>query len=127
MKAYSVDLRERIVAAVESGAASQGEVATLFSVTRRFVSKILRQKRERGHIEPLPHGGGHWKHFDAADEERLRQEVEKQPDVTLAELRRRVHPRNQKRRYAHLSTIGRTLKALGLRRKKKDGSAIRSR
>ena len=58
MAAYSIDLRERIVEAVEQDVSSKREIARLFGVHESFLSKLLRQKRERGALAPLPHGGG---------------------------------------------------------------------
>lgn len=111
--------------AVESGGLTQGEVAECFSVTTRFISKLIKQKRQLGHIEPLPHGGGQRPLFDAEDRERLRAEVAQKPDTTLRELQAKVHPGNRRRQYASTSTISRTLTALNLPRKKKDGLAFR--
>src|SRR5215475_4819793 len=58
MAAYSLDLRKRIVDAVERGTATKREIARMFGVHETFVHKLLRQKRERGDIAPPPHGGG---------------------------------------------------------------------
>jgi transposase len=55
MAAYSLDLRKRIVGAVERGNTCKREIARMFSVHETFVHKLLRQKRERGDIAPLPH------------------------------------------------------------------------
>src|SRR4051812_2280093 len=58
MAAYSLDLRERIVEAVERQVGSKRKIADLFGVHESFIDKLLRQKRQRGDIAPLPHGGG---------------------------------------------------------------------
>src|SRR2546428_13328270 len=58
MAAYSLDLRERIVEAVERQIGSKRKIAALFDVHESFIYKLLRQKRDRGDIAPLPHGGG---------------------------------------------------------------------
>ena len=87
MKALSLDLRTRVVAAVDGGELTQAEVAARFSVTPRFVSKLLKQRRERGHVEPLARGGGRTRRVDLAG---LAAAVEAQNDVTLSELQRRV-------------------------------------
>jgi len=58
MAAYSLDLRQRIVDAVELGLESKRKIAELFGVHESFIYKLLRQKRDRGDIAPLPHGGG---------------------------------------------------------------------
>lgn len=127
MRAYSLDLRQRIIDAVESGEFTQREVAERFSVTTRFIFKLIEQKRELGHIEPLPHGGGPRLLFDAQDRDRLRAVVDRKPDVSLKELQKQVHPGNRKRQHASTSTISRTLTGMNLPRKKKDGSAFRGR
>lgn len=87
MKALSLDLRARIVAAVDAGEWTQAEVAVRFSVTPRFVSKLLRQRRERGHVEPLARGGGRARRVDLAG---LAAAVEAKNDTTLSELQRQV-------------------------------------
>jgi transposase len=58
MAAYSLDLRKRIVDAIERGVGTRSDVAKLFGVHESFVYKLLRQKRQRGDIAPLPHDGG---------------------------------------------------------------------
>lgn len=45
MKAYSLDLRERVVAAYEKGKNTIAEVAGQFSVGETFLKKMLRQTR----------------------------------------------------------------------------------
>ena len=56
MKAYSLDLRERIVRAVADGT-SQAEVARLFHVSERSVKRYLHQWRTTGALRPLPRPG----------------------------------------------------------------------
>jgi len=51
MKAYSQDLRQRIVRAVEQGT-SRNDVAHLFDVSPSTIKRYLRQKREQGTIQP---------------------------------------------------------------------------
>lgn len=48
MKAYSNDLRRKIVSAYEHGHRSHGETAELFGVSPATVRKFVRRKRERG-------------------------------------------------------------------------------
>src|SRR6266702_152134 len=70
MAAYSLDLRERIVEAVERQIGSKRKIAELFGVHESFIYKLLRQRRERGDIAPLPHGGGAHAKL-SADQQRL--------------------------------------------------------
>jgi transposase len=58
MKAYSLDLRERVIAAVDAGEVSRRMIAHLFGVSCVWIKKLLRQRRERGDLAPLPHAGG---------------------------------------------------------------------
>ncbi len=56
MTAYSVDLRKRIVAAVERGI-SRRQVAEVFGVSLPSIKRYLRQKRQRGALAPKPRPG----------------------------------------------------------------------
>ena len=64
MKAYSTDLRERVVAACDAGDATREQIADRFSVSVAWIRKLIRQRRETGSIEPRPHGGGRAPAFD---------------------------------------------------------------
>jgi transposase len=59
MRADSLDLRQKVVAAVERGDSTIEEVASTFGIGQTFVKKMLRQHRETGDLSPRPHGGGH--------------------------------------------------------------------
>lgn len=58
MRAFSIDLRQRVVNAYDAIKDSQKEIADRFAVSYFWVLKILRQHRLTESIEPLPHGGG---------------------------------------------------------------------
>ncbi len=47
--AYSIDLRERIVAFVEEGHTHR-ETAERFKVAISFINKLVKQKRDLGHL-----------------------------------------------------------------------------
>jgi transposase len=113
MRAYSTDLRERIIAAVERGELSIRQIVHIFSVSLSFVVRLLQRHRRTGSIRPSPHAGGPGRKLDDASVERLRQLVRDQPDATLAELQRRLGVP------CHLSTIARVLKKHRITRKKK--------
>lgn len=116
MQAYSLDLRQRVVRAYEQEHGSIAEIAEQFSVSTGFVKKLLRQWRSTGDLSPLPHGGGKPKSLPDALRQKLRRKVQKQDDISLAELQGFLHEEEQTS--VHLSTISRTLKELGLPRKK---------
>jgi transposase len=56
MKAYSADLRQRIVQAVESGA-SQPAVADRYNVSLNSVKRYVTQWRATASLAPQPHPG----------------------------------------------------------------------
>src|SRR5713101_1986827 len=51
MKAYSQDLRQRVVRAVDAGQ-SQAEIAKTFAVSVATIKRYLKQRRETGHVLP---------------------------------------------------------------------------
>lgn len=57
MKPYSLDLRQRVVAAAERGDHTIAEVADIFNVGQTFVKKMLRLHRQGESLE-VRHGGG---------------------------------------------------------------------
>lgn len=58
MKAYSLDLRERVVAVHQNGVESIGEVSERFQVSESFLKKMLAKHRAVGDLTPHGHGGG---------------------------------------------------------------------
>ena len=53
MKAYSQDLRFRVLRAIDAGA-SQSQVAEQFAVSVATIKRYLKQRRESGHLDPKP-------------------------------------------------------------------------
>ena len=116
MAAYSLDLRQRILDAVERKDKSKREIAKLFGVHESFIYKLLRQKRLLNHIAPLPHGGGASAKLTQDHSIKLSELVALTPDATLEELRQLL--KKKSRLEVSQSTICRALQALGLPRKK---------
>ena len=86
MKAYSLDLRERVAAACAEPGAKIYQVAARFSVSLSFTDKLLRRQRTSGSVAELPRHPGPAPRLDAAGDERLLACLKAQPDATLAEL-----------------------------------------
>jgi transposase len=117
VKTYSLDLRTRIVEAVDRQVGSQGEVASLFGVSRTWVKKLLRQRRETGSVALLPHGGGHRPKLDEKKGAALRSYLlAGKEDASLAEVQTYV-ARRWKVGISE-ATVSRLLARLGLPRKK---------
>ena len=83
MRAYSKDLRLRVLAAVDR-AMPRGEVAETFSVSVSTVKRYLRLRRETGGVEPKPIPGPSARKR-AALEEGMPAQVSRNLDLTLEE------------------------------------------
>ena len=113
MRAYSQDLRERVVRACDEGRGTRPQIAELFDVSTAWIRRLLQRRRETGSFAALPHGGGSAPKMDPDRCSRLLVLVAEQPDATLAKLRDRLGAP------VHLSTVARALVRLGLTVKKK--------
>ena len=58
MKAYSIDLRQKLLHACDQRLGSHRTIATRFGVSLSVVEKWLRRRRATGAISPRPHAGG---------------------------------------------------------------------
>jgi transposase len=81
MKAYSEDLRQRVLAAVERGV-PRVEVADLFDVSSATIKRWLRRRRETGGVAPTPRPGRPSEKM-AALRAGLLPQLEAHPDATL--------------------------------------------
>ena len=88
MRTYSIDLRERIVAARESGH-SAAEIARLFKVSKRSVERYCKLQAATGSVQARQRGGYRRSRLEKHDET-LRRWIGEQPDLTLAELQQRI-------------------------------------
>ncbi len=122
MKAYSLDLRQRLVAAYEQGAGTLAELAALFRVSTFFLVKMLGQHRRGESLEPKPHSGGASLALNEEQRAVLRAAVATQPDATLKELQAVLTAKGRVR--VSLATLCRELQRLHLPRKKKASSPV---
>jgi|SRR5882724_2635404 len=112
MKTYSMDLRERVVAAYDAKEGTQAEIASMFKVSVSWLQKLLRFRRNSGSIAPKAHGGGQEPKFSGARLEALRKDVEERPDASLEELLIYSQVKGS------IMAVQRALVRLGCRRKK---------
>lgn len=82
---YSLDLRQRTVAAAREGDLSRAEVARQFRISERTLYAWLQREQNGGTLTPHPHGGGQPPAVDAAGLVILRSLVEANNDRTLEE------------------------------------------
>src|SRR3954469_18055440 len=86
MKPYSMDLRERVVAARDARDGTREQIAARFSVSVSWVRDLLKRRRDTGSIAPKPHGGGRPPAFAGEAAQRLRAAVDEDDDATPGEL-----------------------------------------
>jgi transposase len=110
MRAYSCDLRERVLTDFDAGLGNDA-VARKYHVSSRWVYKLRRQRAETGQIAPRRGRTGPPRML-AGQEERLAELVQRRPDATLRELR------NELGLSMSLVTLWRALQRLGLTLKK---------
>jgi transposase len=114
MRAYSEDLRQRIVQAVHEGV-SRATVAQQFRVSRRTVDRYLRQVRQTGQLTP-GRSSGRPRLLAAGDEAHLRAQLAAQPAARLD-----THCRTWAERTGVVcsqATMSRAIARLGWTRKK---------
>jgi len=85
-KAYSIDLRQKIVDAYDRGSISQRKLAKQFGVAKSFVQKILKQRRETNSIAPKVRLNQTPPKLKEEHRVILAELVEANNDATLAEL-----------------------------------------
>jgi transposase len=85
----SVDLRERVVAAVAAGASCH-RAAARFGVSVSSASRWSERFRQEGQVAPKPSGGDHASHRIEAQADRILATCEAQPRIFLRELRDRL-------------------------------------
>ena len=115
--AYSVDLRERVVAAFDRASMTDQEAAALFKIGEATVRRWKRLQRKQGSLEPKPFGGGNPPRVAPEQYPVVHAIVEEQPDLTDQEVAWEFH--RQTGRSVSRSSMNRTLLKLNLTRKKK--------
>ena len=115
-KPLSMDLRERLLAAVEGGL-SRRAAGEKFAVSGSSVIKLMQRYAAEGTIAPGKFGG-HMRPALEPHYDRIRALVAATPDITIDELRERLAAEGI---VISRSPLGRCLLALGLTRKKRPG------
>jgi len=91
---YSVDLRERIVRAVDKGA-TRREAADTYGVSASCAVKLVRLWRETGSVRPAPQGAPKGSKLDPHAAWLLGL-VKDEPDITLGEIQSRLRGRGMR-------------------------------
>ena len=117
MKAYSVDLRQKIIDAYNQQEGSQRQLAKRFRVSLSFIENLLKRYRMDGTVEPRAHGGGQLAKLSLEQEAVLATLVEEDNDAILVELCDQLEQRVGVR--ISRATMGRYVQKLKFTRKKK--------
>lgn len=85
MRAYSLDLRQRVVRAYEQGHDSIATLAERLSVSVGFVKKMLHLKRTTGELAPRGHDGRRVASLTPQQRQFSGRTVRAQNDISLAD------------------------------------------
>src|SRR5258708_3502256 len=116
MRAYSQDLREKVIVAVAQDKQSNRAIAETLSLSEPTIERWTRRQRETGSVVASAHAGGVARGL-APHETFLRDAVKAQPDISLDELCGRV--KTELGLTVSGSMVSRELTRLRLSRKKK--------
>ena len=111
-KAYSYDLRQKVIQAIKLDGMKKVEAAQLFGISRNTINLWLKRLQETGDFQALPNqppGNGH----KITEWEKFREFVQVHGDKTQVEMAKLWSGQISER------TISRALKKIGFTRKKK--------
>lgn len=115
MKAYSFDLRNRVLSLSDAGKGTH-EVSKMLGVSESWIRRLKQRQREEGGVGVRASGGRRHGHFGALRLSQLEEWVRQRPDATLEALRDRVVSEMELR--CSLMAVCRALKKLGWSLKK---------
>ena len=88
-KSLSIDLRRRVIAAIEAGLSGR-KAAERFGVSASSASRWREKLHQEGEIAPKQQGGDRKSHRTEAHSALILEAVTARPDITLAELRAKL-------------------------------------
>ena len=118
MKQYSVDLRERLLRAIDAGL-SQAEASRLFGVGTSTITRWLQQRAATGDLTPKPRPG-RTPRIGPDEADAIRAQVARRPDATLADHCARW--RQDRGVGVSVATMSRAIRRLGITLKKKSST-----
>ena len=125
MKAYSLDLRQKIIDTYAEGGISQRQLALRFRVALSFIEKLLKQYRETQSISPKVRIEQTPTKLNEEQLKVLSSIVEADNDATLNELRCQL--KQQTGVLIGRSTLDRMLRKLNLNLKKKHSTLLKKK
>jgi transposase len=116
MKAYSEDLRQKVVEAVHQRGTSKSEAARLFGISLSSVKRYTRLASQGESLTPRK-GGGRPPKADETTRKLLEEDIRTRPAATVKERRHFLQTITGKRSLSEV-TLRRLLKRMGFSRKK---------
>lgn len=113
---YSNDLRRKFVEVYDSGGVSLKELAKRFRVSESWAKKLSARRSKSGQIEVRSWQHGPKSRVTAAIQAWMREQMGRQPDLTLQELQQRLE--REHRLHLSVGWIWVLLRRWGLRHKK---------
>lgn len=117
MKTYSIDLRKKIIEVLKEEKISQRQLAKRFRVALSFITKLVKQERETGTVEPRPYKRGVKLKLNQEQLRILSKLIEENNDATWSELCEMIKEKTGVA--VSRATRGRMTKRLNLTVKKK--------
>src|SRR5215217_4709789 len=115
MKAYSEDLRTKIVQAIDQRGMSKSQAARLFGISLSSVKRYARLANQGESLAPRK-GGGRPPKADEATRKLLEEDIRRRPAATIADRRHFLESLTGKT--LSVPTLRRLLKRMGFSRKK---------
>ena len=115
MNAYSLDLRQRVLAAADAGLPRR-EIVQRLSVSLSTIERLLRLRRTSGHCAPKPRPGAK-RRISPEQDAALEAQLHLQPDATLEEHCQQWQ--QEQGVTVSRATMSRALRRAGLTRKKR--------
>jgi transposase len=115
-KWYGDDLRRKLLQAHDRGEGTLEQLAERFSVSTPWAWKISAQRKRSGQMERVEQRRGTVRKVTAAVQQQLRDWVQAQPDLTLAELQQKLAKAQQLQ--VSIGRLWQVLGQMGLRLKK---------
>jgi transposase len=115
-RAYSNDLRRKLLEAYDRGEGSLRELAVRFAVSHGYTKKIRKQQLRSGQMERVAQRYGEHRRATVEWQGRLREMIRRQPDLTLAEMQQKLYEAH--REQWSVSGLWRVIARMGLRLKK---------
>ncbi|MGB7084010.1 MAG: transposase [Phormidesmis sp.] len=116
MKAYSIDLRQKIIDVHTAEDISQRQLSDRFNVSLSTIQRYLKLVRRGEGLEAKAHGGGKPAKLTSEQLEKVEALIAANSDATLVELCELVS--TQEKVQVSRSTMGRLTQSLGFSRKK---------